>query len=133
MTRGRSFSDSDTHFYLPHFPYTDQSCGPEDSGHRRNEATGEVVCECCYASAMSVDEIHHDPECEQFDVKDEETWAHQTLEEVLAAEYSGEELQQVIEAHHDELDIEQLPCDCGIGGLEPGCELESGAHAHADD
>jgi len=130
VSRGRSFSDPETNFYLPHWPYTDHECGPDSEGHRRNAHTGEVVCEGCYESAMDVKDIHHAPGCDQFDVMDKRAWEEKTLEEVIAEEYSGQELQQVIEHHHDELDLDELPCEC-VDGIEEGCGFEADTHAHA--
>ena len=55
---GRSFSDPDTHFYLP--------------TRRPGEPTGEVVCCCCGASASAPEYIAHDTvdgeECPQANV-----------------------------------------------------------------
>jgi uncharacterized Zn finger protein (UPF0148 family) len=109
-------------------PFTNKHCDAQP--HFKDQPTGEVVCAECWETAMAVEDIHHKPSCSQFDVMERSTWEEHSLEEILAEEYSGKELQQVIEAHHDELDVDELPCDCA-DGVEVDCSLQP--RAHADD
>jgi hypothetical protein len=60
---GRSFSDADTHFALLR-----SESPPTVDGFAIGEPTGEVRCEDCDATAMNVDEIDHDEDCDQADV-----------------------------------------------------------------
>ena len=56
----RSFSDDDTHFEL----ITAETSDGWD-GARRGEPTGEVRCDECGQTAMTVEEIPHDSDCSQ--------------------------------------------------------------------
>jgi len=56
----RSFADADTEFELL------RSDTPVDvDGYKLGELTGEVQCDECGAVAANVDEIPHEPDCDQ--------------------------------------------------------------------
>jgi len=67
----RSFSDPDTEFELI---ISDTSKGRD--GVRKGEPTGEIRCPECGAVAEVIEEIPHDPDCEQRFVASE-FWAEQ--------------------------------------------------------